>query len=259
MNKKSGIVFGTVIVLGCTTLAANLPATGKLDTPAKRAAYARQRKIEAMTKLGGLIDAPVKGNVVRFVNLQKTLESQFIKDVANDLAKTTTIGIEVVDAEPIDGNTGASVRLVDSPNAPTLLVAPENFWCEFNVAAISADNPDKNRLLRRARQEINRAFYMALGAGNSVHQPCLMHSIGSLKELDATMTLTPCPEALDKIQRTADERKLGRHRLVTYRKACEEGWAPAPTNAIQKAIWDKVHEMPAEPLKIKPETKKVVE
>ena len=41
-----------------------------------------------------------------------------------------------------------------------------------------------------------------------------------------------------------------------YRKACEEGWAPAPTNDVQKAIWDKVHAMPTEPIKIKPETKK---
>ena len=43
---------------------------------------------------------------------------------------------------------------------------------------------------------------------------------------------------------------------ATYLKACEEGWAPAPTNDVQKAIWEKVHAMPTEPLKIKPETKK---
>ena len=43
---------------------------------------------------------------------------------------------------------------------------------------------------------------------------------------------------------------------VFYRKAVEEGWAPAPTNEFQRAIWDKVHAMPTEPLKIKPETKK---
>ena len=45
-------------------------------------------------------------------------------------------------------------------------------------------------------------------------------------------------------------------RRTVYRKACEEGWAPQPTNDVQKAIWDKVHAMPTEPLKIKPETKK---
>ena len=46
------------------------------------------------------------------------------------------------------------------------------------------------------------------------------------------------------------------YRLTTYRKACEEGWANPPTNDVQKAIWDKVHAMPTEPIKIKPETKK---
>ena len=46
------------------------------------------------------------------------------------------------------------------------------------------------------------------------------------------------------------------YRLTTYRKACEEGWANPPTNDVQKAIWDKVHALPTEPLKIKPEEKK---
>ena len=32
---------------------------------------------------------------------------------------------------------------------------------------------------------------------------------------------------------------------------------PAPTNDVQKAIWDEIHAMPTEPIKIKPETKKV--
>lgn len=46
-------------------------------------------------------------------------------------------------------------------------------------------------------------------------------------------------------------------RRVPYHRACEEGWAPPPTNDIQKAIWEKVHALPTEPIRIKPETKKV--
>jgi hypothetical protein len=45
-------------------------------------------------------------------------------------------------------------------------------------------------------------------------------------------------------------------RLVTYAKACKEGWAPQPTNDVQKAIWDKVHAMPATPMKIEFDPKK---
>ena len=44
--------------------------------------------------------------------------------------------------------------------------------------------------------------------------------------------------------------------VVSYQDACEMGVAPAPTNDVQKAIWDKVHAMPTEPIKIKPEEKK---
>ena len=43
---------------------------------------------------------------------------------------------------------------------------------------------------------------------------------------------------------------------TTYRKACEEGWAAEPADEFQKAIWDEIHAMPSEPLKIAPETTK---
>jgi hypothetical protein len=33
--------------------------------------------------------------------------------------------------------------------------------------------------------------------------------------------------------------------VVTYRKAVEAGWAPAPTNDIQRAIYDEVKKAPA--------------
>ena len=39
-------------------------------------------------------------------------------------------------------------------------------------------------------------------------------------------------------------------RRTSYQKACEEGWAPLPTNDVQKAIWDKVHAVPKNPMKI---------
>ena len=45
-------------------------------------------------------------------------------------------------------------------------------------------------------------------------------------------------------------------RIATYRQACREGWAPAPTNDVQKAIWDKVHAIPKSPMKIEFDPKK---
>ena len=45
-------------------------------------------------------------------------------------------------------------------------------------------------------------------------------------------------------------------RKITYVKACQEGWAPAPTNEYQKAIWDRVHSAPKNPMKIEFDPKK---
>ena len=38
--------------------------------------------------------------------------------------------------------------------------------------------------------------------------------------------------------------------------ACREGWASAPTNDVQKAIWDKVRAIPDKPLTIEYDPKK---
>ena len=42
--------------------------------------------------------------------------------------------------------------------------------------------------------------------------------------------------------------------VSTYLKACEEGWAPTPTNEYQKAIWEQVkadkERGPTNPIKI---------
>lgn len=37
---------------------------------------------------------------------------------------------------------------------------------------------------------------------------------------------------------------------TTYKRAGREGWAPAPTNDIQKAIWEKMNQVPDKPMTI---------
>ena len=52
--------------------------------------------------------------------------------------------------------------------------------------------------------------------------------------------------------------KLGVTKMekTTYLRACKEGWAPAPTNEVQKRVWDKVHAAPRMPMKIEFDPKK---
>jgi len=37
---------------------------------------------------------------------------------------------------------------------------------------------------------------------------------------------------------------------ASYAAACQEGWAPPPTNEYQRAIWNDVHKIPEKPMKI---------
>ena len=70
----------------------------------------------------------------------------------------------------------------------------------------------------------------------------------------------PCPEVYDKVQSTCQTLNVDMLRKVSYKRACIEGWAPAPTNDIQKAIWEQAkadkERGPTNPIKIPPPKKK---
>ena len=225
-------------------------------TPEEQKQKIAAGRAAAEKRLGGFLTAPVTGKVIRVVNRQKALETADLEKVVHDTCGAVGYIAEIVAVDPSDGRTGARIELVED-DSPTLLIAPEDSWGRINVSRLVVDKPDVKLLRRRFVKEFWRVFAMTLGAANSNYQPCLMRTITSLGDLDGDDTLVPCPEPYDKIQRTAEKIGLAHPRRVSYKKACEEGWASPPTNDVQKAIWKQVHEMPSAPIKIKPETKKV--
>lgn len=77
-----------------------------------------------------------------------------------------------------------------------------------------------------------------------------MDPVLSASELDKIPVDVIGLDVLPAVSRAAEQFGIGRFRRTTYLKACQEGWASAPTNDIQKAIWNKVHEVPDKPIKI---------
>ena len=118
------------------------------------------------------------------------------------------------------------------------------------------DKPSAELLKLRLHKEFWRTFAYLMGAANAQQQPCLMRPITSVADLDSHKVAVLSPGPMGNVAASMSMMGFARTEYATFRRACEEGWAPAPTNDVQKAIWDKVHEMPTEPLKIKPETKK---
>lgn len=155
---------------------------------------------------------------------------------------------------------GAAIQLqiVDnSGDAAPMTVSPEIGRGVLNVAALTNDlcSADTARKLpNRVKLEFLRMLCYAFSVGGSQFGGNLM-SATSVQELDSMQPFIPV-DVFDKIDASAKKRGLRPEILANYYEACEQGWAPAPTNDIQKAIWDKVHAIPANPIKIKFDPKK---
>lgn len=231
--------------------------------------YARNAVARAQARhTGGYVRKPgtAKGYFV-VLNAQKSVSATDFSAAIDSIDKYVRIQSKMVDLDKLEissipeeltkagGNVG--VALITDPSLPALLAAPEEGWALVNVSKLA--DPDKTKLAARTRREILRAFALAGGVMYAAQGDFVLQPVRKPSELDK----------LPREQYGAAMNHIFKLSLpyfgitpwyqTTYVKACEEGWAPQPTNEFQKAIWDKVHELPTNPIKIKPETKKVTE
>lgn len=144
-----------------------------------------------------------------------------------------------------------AVVVVDSDDVPALLTAPEARWAVVNVRPL-ADGCDGEALSHRVRVEMLRAFALIGGAAFMQMDPVvMMGNVLSAKDLDMIREEGFGVDVAYAISKRLPELGVTPWKETTYKRACEEGWAPAPTNEVQQAIWDKVHAIPDQPLKIK--------
>ena len=207
---------------------------------------------------GGQVEVVNTGKVVQVVNLQKIFDDDHFQSTVVELRKKFFYPFStnsLATSGKVDPNAVARVTVVAKDDAPALLCAPEECWAEVNVKALAADNPNDYTLRTRVVKEMWRALGFALGCGNSAVLPCIMDDARTLKEIDALPKLFG-PESGSKINCTAQNRGAQLRRITTYRRACHEGWAPAPTNDVQRKIWDELHTPPTKPLVILPESQR---
>lgn len=212
-------------------------------------------------KAGGLVVIPARDPGVCFANSQKRVPVDVLEEVARQMTDLLRINVFVKDekyaditaltaAKPLSAH-GAIIAVAEMPGLPALLVAPDADWAVVNMSALAGDNPSKDQLSQRLVKEMWKAFGQVLGSGWSTTQGCIMKRTPSNAALDALFGRTIGPEALRNIYGTTAAMKFAKGGRCTYQQACQEGWAAAPTNDIQKAVWDQVHAMPDKPLTIK--------
>ena len=257
-------ICATILVCLCPlayTLSAETNSVGTTKKRISREAFKASVKRVNLRKTGGICRKPnsAKGWCV-ILNAQTKVPVKEIEQAAATIDHDVHINIKTIKSAPIsienvrkaieDADAQIGVAIVDNPVLPALLGAPEEGWGLVNIAKLMTDGYDDEKLAMRARREILRAFGLAAGAmyaaqGDFVLQPVLKPSDldGLPREGYGAIMTRIFPLALPYYG-------ISPWMQTTYRKAVESGWAPAPTNDYQKAIWDEIHAIPTKPIKI---------
>lgn len=205
--------------------------------------------IQANSNFGEAIVVPATGPSILIVDTQDRVSVDSVKETVHQLQtvlrlpfafRSQTAGEPIGDAKVALAETNIAVVIVvcDSASYPSLLLAPENRWALVNVAALGGKRAKSDVVTERLHKEIWRAVGFLMGAANSGNQNCFLRPVFSTADLDAIQTKSFAIDNLARILNQSRTMGMKQPRLTSYRKAVEEGWAPAPTNEFQRAIWN---------------------
>ena len=231
-------VFALFVAIFCATTALCAAKRPRLTS-----AQIAERKYR---HFGGHVVQSMETKVISIANEQDTVGSDALSGIATEMQTMLTIPVFVNAKKDI----GLTIRVRDGDADTPLIVLPDNATAIVDVKALSIDKPSRQVLEARVCKELWRGLVYVLGGGNTYMRQCVMKQVSSLAELDALPSRTACPDAFMRVAESAKALGIQPVRRVTYRQACKEGWAPAPTNDVQRAIWNKVHKIPDRPLTI---------
>ena len=254
MNKSNKLTTLAILTSFCILPAMNLSAGGTIDGRTVRAIVESES--------GGTMQARHRNSKdVYYVNAQQRVGVEILEAARTQMERFLKTPIAHTNAVFSFSNPQIfgelSLYVIDDASMPMSLVAPEGRWAFVNVAKLAEGRGEKPAFFEaRVKKEMARVGCILLGGIGSAYRHNLLSFVASADGLDEFTDDTLPVDGLQRCQQYLLQMGVKPWRTVSYRKACEEGWAPAPTNDVQKVIWDKVHAMPTEPIKIKPETKK---
>lgn len=249
------ILLSVVALLAVFGYADTTNATEKVKlTPEQRKA-----KIHAavMRRDGGFInDRRKQTGRIAVVNAQKVISSgDFAKNV-EELASSLKVAISIQNGTDINiasakkalAETGANlaVFVIDDEVMPGLMVAVEDHFAFVNVRRYSGDKQSEY-----VAKEVARAIGLVCGAGLTVAPTTLLATIKQPRDLELIESKKLSYDVLPSAMMNLEQLGVRPYSTTTYREACRLGWAPAPTNEYQQAVWDQTHSIPKNPMKIK--------
>lgn len=248
--------------------AVELPSVSGQYTTEQIAARRSGKRERMLRKTGGFIlRVPETAGFFNVINAQRKVPATTLEPFVRDMGRFTSTIVRLVELDKAitltnatevlkKSGAGGCVFIVDEPTFPISLVAQEAKWGFVNVAALSGAGVDEKILSLRTAREAWRVFALVTGAGDTSMGHCLLKPVFAPDDLDNINANSISPEPL--LVMTEHMKAMGVNQVTrcTYLEACREGWAPAPTNEYQRAIWEKVkadkERGPTNPITIKP-------
>ena len=256
-----------ITIVATVAASAMLAAFGD-NTPTNVVRISKEKMATIVAKNGGFVEKPGTGlGRILFANEQKRIAIAELKRPVEYIAKYTKlrVGIKDVEGGAFEESragvrkSGANMLIIikdDSKSSAPLLVSPDEGWAAVNVAALAVDSPKEDVLSSRVRKELSRAFAFLCGGVNSQYERTPANYCSSLKDLDhIDMDEVPA-DLIARFRSYTPGYGVTPIVTATYKTACRHGWAPPPTNDVQRAIWEKVHAIPDNPMKIEYDPKK---
>lgn len=229
-------------------------------------ANARPRPARFTKPSGGLVERVAPGKAIRVVDAQGTFPHEVVEAAARGVRLRSLLPFAVETGRASANETawqtassaavdaGAAVLVVDDASLPLVVASPDARWAIVNVASLRG-MPEHAEV--RLEKLLWNAVARALGTGASGDGGVIAPFSG-VTGLDALPDV-PGPASHNALMDAARVQGIGLIRLATYRTACEEGWAPVPTNDVQRAIWEHVRSEkergPANALRIVPKVR----
>lgn len=251
--KKLSLVMCVLALAG--SIFAETEKTGDLTPEQRSVRRAKIQEVRQKTTGGYLVKEGSQKGRIAFFNCQKAVSENALVKTATDLTRTFGLNFQVQSNPPITAlgdfvstlkakSADFGVFVVDDANSPcTLGVYPEQRFAVLNVNAIG-NKPE------RTQMELVRAFVMLCGGLSSSEIGSILYPVSTPIDLDTIKEMSLPYDAVNRMMPYLQTFGVTPIYRRSYKTACQEGWAPAPTNDNQKAIWEKVHAPPSKPIKI---------
>ncbi len=205
---------------------------------------------------GGTVSTIFKNTKkIYYINAQERIKTETLEAARRKMETLLKTPIEMKSGTfafpkpTIEGE--LSLYVIDREDFPISLVAPEGRWAFVNVAPLTKGRGKKPQFLEaRVKKEMARIACILFGNMGSSYKRNLMSFLSSAEDLDSFDSDNIPIDSLMRCSHYLLTLGVKPYRRVSYRKACEEGWAPAPTNDIQRVIWEETRQLPTKPIKI---------